>query len=91
MIVYVAYAIAEGEKRAPSGFTGVRGKKLMPDVGYVESKETMAEKSRFPEALYQEAELLYKRAPLGFLGMRGKKDMELTNSGKFNYSPHHTR
>lgn len=88
MIVCVT-ATEDQNKRAPSGFTGVRGKKLMPDVAYVDFKNAFAEKRApgfvgmpFPEALYQEPEATYKRAPSGFLGMRGKKDMELANYGE---------
>lgn len=87
-------AATDDRKRAPSGFTGVRGKKSVapdapfadPDSGQQDKRAPsgfmgMRGKKPYPLALYEEAEA-YKRAPSGFLGMRGKKDAELVNYGE---------
>lgn len=50
------------DKRAPSGFLGMRGK-----------KPSSSSSASFPVAATYPEEVLYKRAPSGFLGMRGKK------------------
>ena len=60
---------AEEQKRAPSGFTGVRGKKSIPDSAYSEVSEA-------PDNSRESGAALEKRGPSGFFGMRGKKPFE---------------
>ncbi|XP_066140099.1 tachykinins [Euwallacea fornicatus] len=69
-------------KRVPSGFTGVRGKKSIPDDAYAEDVENNNSIQQQTEYTLLETEtqtssplnyLLAKRAPSGFFGMRGKK------------------
>lgn len=75
-------AAEEHHKRAPSGFTGVRGKKSIPDSAY--SDETATDTlSNSVEILPSDAKTVvdvisdvgpvHKRVPSGFMGMRGKK------------------
>lgn len=56
------------KRRAPSGFTGVRGKKSIPETTYSDTSQIMADPS---ESLLNN--VVDKRAPSGFMGMRGKK------------------
>lgn len=58
-------------KRVPSGFTGVRGKKSIPEGAYDE--QDAPEASKTPEEQHPEQQRVEKRAPSGFMGMRGKK------------------
>ncbi|KAJ8970469.1 hypothetical protein NQ317_009443 [Molorchus minor] len=70
----------EHHKRAPSGFTGVRGKKSIPDSAYdsllddVDGIETPLRPEDYSAAVSDgNGPAAGKRAPSGFVGMRGKK------------------
>ncbi|CAG9773610.1 unnamed protein product [Ceutorhynchus assimilis] len=75
----------EHHKRAPSGFTGVRGKKSIPDEAYnssddVESSNSIQNQQQTDFVPSTETEppssyVIEKRAPSGFFGMRGKKPL----------------
>lgn len=56
------------KRRAPSGFTGVRGKKSIPDSAYSDTAQVIND-SMFSNG----DDGVDKRAPSGFMGMRGKK------------------
>ncbi|KAF5290485.1 hypothetical protein FQA39_LY03589 [Lamprigera yunnana] len=59
-------ATEQTKRRAPSGFTGVRGKKSISDGAYSDTSQLQTDTS---DATLDES----KRAPSGFMGMRGKK------------------
>ncbi|XP_053674781.1 tachykinins-like [Anopheles nili] len=62
-------------RRIPSGFNGVRGKKSLSLFGW----DNQAARSSGPNS-YRDG----KRAPSGFLGMRGKKSFEVTPDERWN-------
>ncbi|KAF5288421.1 hypothetical protein FQR65_LT02073 [Abscondita terminalis] len=62
------YAVEQPKRRAPSGFTGVRGKKSIPETAYSDTSQLVPDPSE--TVLDDDIE---KRAPSGFMGMRGKK------------------
>lgn len=55
----------EHHERVPSGFTGVRGKRSVPDSSYLNDDLKAVEGATSSDK--------DKRAPSGFVGMRGKK------------------
>ncbi|KAB0793894.1 hypothetical protein PPYR_13514 [Photinus pyralis] len=63
------------KRRAPSGFTGVRGKKSIPDSTYSDTTQILND-----PAFSSGEDGLDKRAPAGFMGMRGKKPFPESNS-----------
>lgn len=68
VLVCSATSVEEPSKRkAPSGFTGVRGKKSVSEADYEATSDTNA----FPDMTSGSGP--DKRAPSGFMGMRGKK------------------
>nr|QGA72578.1 tachykinin-related peptide [Rhynchophorus ferrugineus] len=81
VILATSFANAEDDhhKRVPSGFTGVRGKKSIPDEAYnsddVEHNLLAQNYDSFGPMSEASGTLNYldKRAPSGFFGMRGKK------------------
>lgn len=83
-IIYATIYFNEGSetsKRAPSGFTGVRGKKSVEDSAFSELKTSVAENDSGQNEMLNGAvreesnpiNSFEKRAPSGFLGVRGKK------------------
>lgn len=64
-----ACAADHPKRRAPSGFTGVRGKKSIPDAAYSDTSQSMND----PSEAAGDGSSADKRAPSGFMGMRGKK------------------
>lgn len=87
IVVATYYCVAAEEhhhKRAPSGFTGVRGKKSIPDGAYsAEDGSLVAAPPKAAFNLHVDQDdvtrsaplLVQKRAPSGFMGMRGKKPL----------------
>lgn len=75
VICVIIYSVtcAEIEKRAPLGFTGVRGKKSINESPYI---DTAFEDTSRPSTLIDDNVDIEKRAPSGFMGMRGKKPYE---------------
>ncbi|RZC41372.1 hypothetical protein BDFB_014566, partial [Asbolus verrucosus] len=72
--IYVVCATEEHHKRAPSGFTGVRGKKSIPDSAYsAGNSESDVTSELKAEDVISDVGAVNKRAPSGFMGMRGKK------------------
>ncbi|XP_030758689.1 tachykinins isoform X2 [Sitophilus oryzae] len=82
IVLAAAYVSTEDDhhKRAPSGFTGVRGKKSIPDGAYSSDEpehenliqqnyDSYGPNTQPPSSI----NYLEKRAPSGFFGMRGKK------------------
>ena len=72
----------EKEKRKPSGFVGLRGKKSVNNDDFFEKRAPMGfqgvrgKKSEFPNFIRSEE----KRVPVtGFFGMRGKKQPVVRN------------
>lgn len=77
-VIICSISAAEIEKRAPLGFTGVRGKKSANDSPYTDT--TSDESSQSSRILVEDnSGDIDKRAPSGFLGMRGKKPFEEYN------------
>ncbi|KYB25859.1 tachykinin [Tribolium castaneum] len=76
--IYVVCAAEDHHKRAPSGFTGVRGKKSIPDSAYSTGN---SDSDSIPELkavdIVSDLGAVDKRAPSGFMGMRGKKPFSL--------------
>lgn len=80
ILLLVAHSKAEDDhhKRVPSGFTGVRGKKSIPNEAYTSEDTDGSNSIQQVDAIDTETPLpvnyaMDKRAPSGFFGMRGKK------------------
>ncbi|XP_050299773.1 tachykinins [Anthonomus grandis grandis] len=77
LLVTCCAAEEEHRKRAPAGFTGVRGKKSISDETYnVSLEENSLQQEVSPQEPVVNLPINYvmeKRAPSGFFGMRGKK------------------
>jgi hypothetical protein len=71
--IYVVCTAEEHHKRAPSGFTGVRGKKSIPDSAYSTGNAESDATSELKADVVSDVGAVNKRAPSGFMGMRGKK------------------
>lgn len=81
----------EKEKRKPSGFVGLRGKKSVSDDDYLDYEKrapmgfqgVRGKKSEYPNFI----ESAEKRIPVsGFFGMRGKKQPFAVSELKFEHS-----
>lgn len=71
VVIYTTSA-TESDKRAPLGFTGVRGKKSEE----IYSDNVVMEGSPTSVVSSEDVIGVEKRAPSGFMGMRGKKEYE---------------
>lgn len=68
-ILFIICSGEEHQKRIPSGFTGVRGKKSVSNLEYSSGDVTTSDL----KAQNVVSDTVDKRAPSGFMGMRGKK------------------
>ncbi|ENN71230.1 hypothetical protein D910_01666, partial [Dendroctonus ponderosae] len=81
----------EHHKRVPSGFTGVRGKKSIPDEAYsadLDNSNSIEQQTEYTPSSDTEAPasfnyIVEKRAPSGFFGMRGKKPWNFLQSSNY--------